>query len=267
MFLSPPMHRRVIFLLASLMALVVATVIWIGSPDAAQSESFAIQLEVARRPRDVDQATNTPAVASTRPQLEVSPDSPPIAPPHALATSLRSPIVAAPMDRVSPASPPPQTRVPSTRPRVPTASPASERPVRDARVEPPTSSDEEPVDPRVMSRGLRTALPNPSLIFRGLAGSSDVVLEIDRGVQRPVALLENKQSLSPEQANAKDRIAEEFAEKVSEAARNRAGDAPPVDQVWLEEQARANERYRLIFGDDAYNLDTVRAAQEALAGP
>jgi hypothetical protein len=83
-----------------------------------------------------------------------------------------------------------------------------------------------------------------------------VLYEIDPGIKAPVALAGIEEPLTPQQAAAVEQIAREFDEAVVAA-----GDSA---EAWEEARRAADERYRLLFGDEAFNQKTMREAREAL---
>jgi hypothetical protein len=54
-------------------------------------------------------------------------------------------------------------------------------------------------------------------------------------------------------------IIDEFVETINEAKRTNQN----MQEAWEEARQTADERYRLFFGDDAYNGATLEAAIEA----
>lgn len=97
-----------------------------------------------------------------------------------------------------------------------------------------------------------------------------MVLELDRGIKVPAAVLDNNEPLAPAQAKAKDLVAAEFAEDIIEAQEQPAANEPSAkrsdisEAAWQEAQRKADERYRAMFGDAAYNRASMQAAQEAM---
>jgi hypothetical protein len=91
------------------------------------------------------------------------------------------------------------------------------------------------------------------------------LIELAPGVQMPVAALESAEPLSVQEAALKDGIAGEFGREVGEAAAESASSPEVLDQAWSRAQVRANERFRLFFGDQAYNRESIRAGRQALA--
>jgi hypothetical protein len=82
------------------------------------------------------------------------------------------------------------------------------------------------------------------------------VYEIDPGVKAPVALAGTGEPLPPPQAAAIEQIGQEFDRAVAAG-----GD---TEEAWEAARKAADERYRLLFGDEAFNQKTIREAREAL---
>jgi hypothetical protein len=82
------------------------------------------------------------------------------------------------------------------------------------------------------------------------------VYEIDPGVKAPVALAGTGEPLPPPQAAAIEQIGRDFDRAVE------AGGG--TEEAWESARKAADERYRLLFGDEAFNQKTLREAREAL---
>jgi hypothetical protein len=83
-----------------------------------------------------------------------------------------------------------------------------------------------------------------------------IIYEIDSGVKAPVALAGTGEPLPPPQAAAIEQIGQEFDRAVAAG-----GD---TEEAWEAARKAADERYRLLFGDEAFNQKTIREAREAL---
>ena len=81
-------------------------------------------------------------------------------------------------------------------------------------------------------------------------------LPVPFGARAPAAAFENPDKLSGPQRKALTGILQEFQNDVL--------NSPPESPVWETARARADERYRILFGDAAYNARTMQAALEAL---
>jgi hypothetical protein len=102
-----------------------------------------------------------------------------------------------------------------------------------------------------------------------LASNQEIL--VPQGGRLPAALIDLDQT-TPQQAQAADQIAESFLNVVSNGApevaqpRNRAAkDAGAArGRAWEAARAEADERYRQLFGDEAYKAYSNAAAIEAL---
>jgi hypothetical protein len=81
--------------------------------------------------------------------------------------------------------------------------------------------------------------------------------EVDPGVPIPAVLasVAPEAGLSEEQMALSRQIATEFARKVDSS--------PDPSTAWPAERVRADERFRLLFGEDLYRQQTLKAAREA----
>ncbi len=103
----------------------------------------------------------------------------------------------------------------------------------------------------------------------------DIVVPL--GARLPAALLDQTPNLTPQQASAVDAIANDFlddfpAENAASADQGQGqqegqsqGTISPPQDAWDAAAREANERYRGMFGVEAYNAWTSASAQEALA--
>jgi len=105
------------------------------------------------------------------------------------------------------------------------------------------------------------------LSFRAETSSPEVTIELAPGVREPAATLPHEGIGSPQQADALDRIVTKFDQEIAAAAAQpeTAVDPEPLGRAWADAKWRADERYRLLFGDAAFNQATAQAAREALA--
>ncbi len=100
------------------------------------------------------------------------------------------------------------------------------------------------------------------------SAAEPVALELDPGVPVPAALLPaGGENRSPAVAAAQQQIADSFVRDV-DAALNQpetpAGDAA-VNDAYYDSLTRANELYRALHGDEAFNKKTMQATMEAQA--
>lgn len=94
-----------------------------------------------------------------------------------------------------------------------------------------------------------------------------IAVELDRGVQLPIVLLEDEQARTPVQSAVKSQIAAQFTEQINQAATVAPTETADLDRVWSSAQARANWEYQKFFGGEAANRAGLRAGLEALAEP
>lgn len=75
-------------------------------------------------------------------------------------------------------------------------------------------------------------------------------------MRAPVVFLPEDRPLTPPMEKFLENVRDEFDAAIA------AADDPAT--VWEAARQRADDRYRLLFGDDAYNRKTMRDAMEAL---
>jgi len=80
--------------------------------------------------------------------------------------------------------------------------------------------------------------------------------DIPAGMRAPVAFLPEDRPLTPPMEKFLENVRDEFDAAIA------AADDPAT--VWEDARQRADDRYRFLFGDDAYNQKTMRDALEAL---
>jgi hypothetical protein len=90
---------------------------------------------------------------------------------------------------------------------------------------------------------------------------------VPTGGRLPAAIVDSSANLTEPQAEVLDRISEEFLDSavtnnvgVDDLKKNKA-----AEKKWSQSLMEANERYRSLYGVDAYNARTIQAAKEALA--
>lgn len=113
------------------------------------------------------------------------------------------------------------------------------------------------------------AIPSPDA-----ATNADEEIVVPLGASLPVSLVDVGEGVTQAQMDVLDRIADDFVREVS--ARPAGGDPVPRSNPegsgrdtprpsdWDTATRTANERYRVIFGDELYNAWTAQAAKEAL---
>jgi hypothetical protein len=92
------------------------------------------------------------------------------------------------------------------------------------------------------------------------------VLELEPGVPVPAALLQPEGGSQPSPvAAAQQQITDDFLQEVDEALAQpetvNSDDA--VNESYYDSLAYADERYRALYGQEAYNSETMRATLEA----
>lgn len=89
---------------------------------------------------------------------------------------------------------------------------------------------------------------------------------IPRGARLPAAILHSPSNLSPQQAEVLDRISEEFLNSIMPERFESKESLEKIDlKLWSKSLNDANEKFRAVFGVDAFNAVTMQAAKEALA--
>jgi hypothetical protein len=91
-------------------------------------------------------------------------------------------------------------------------------------------------------------------------------IELEPGVPAPAALMPPEKSLPPMVAAAQQQLADSFVQDVN-ASPNQPGmsDATASD-IYDKSLSAANEQYRALFGDAAYNSANIKAGIDAQAG-
>jgi len=101
------------------------------------------------------------------------------------------------------------------------------------------------------------------------SGADASVLELDPGVPMPAALLPTEGgSQPPTVAAAQQQIADSFVQSVDNALSQpaTANNDAAANQAYYDSLASANEQYRALYGDEAFNQKTMQASLEALSG-
>jgi hypothetical protein len=114
------------------------------------------------------------------------------------------------------------------------------------------------------SQGLRASV----------ASAPAAELVVPRGAVLPAAFLDPAEKASPAQVGALDRLADDFVREVTTVdATASSSVVPPVEKRivqrtqpsrWDAATQQANERYRQLFGVEAYKAWTAAAAKDAL---
>jgi len=103
------------------------------------------------------------------------------------------------------------------------------------------------------------------------ANASDAnsqVFELDPGVPIPAALVTPEENQTAAAAAAQQRLADTFLEEVDAALGDPAtsGNDDSFNEAYFDLLMRANERYRALYGDEAFNRQSMRATMEAIGG-
>lgn len=99
--------------------------------------------------------------------------------------------------------------------------------------------------------------------FSTAAGA--VTIELSPGVRLPLALMKTEEALYPGQIDAREKIKKDFEREIADALRSPNADKVDIDEVWNDARRRADSRFRLLFGDDAYNRASIVAAKDSLS--
>jgi len=149
------------------------------------------------------------------------------------------------------------------------AMPTATRPTSSTPVLPPVSSQES----RPSTSGQPTYPAGHSTISSAAVSSSanpaaadPGAFELDPGVPAPAALMPPPGNQSPAAAAAQQQLADAFVQDVN-AALNQPGttDAAASDS-YFHSLDKANEQYRALYGNDAYNGASLQAGMDAQAG-
>jgi hypothetical protein len=192
-----------------------------------------------------------PAVTATRSQDRAA--STPVTAGPARAFAAGSGSIASPVFPLSPAA---------TSPVANHAAPAP-APARPSHTS-PARSTAEAGGPLTGNPTLVAGLPDrPASGNAYAAEPAELIVELDRGVQLPAALVEDDALLTPDGATVKEKIANEFERQIGGAA----SDPAALERAWQDARAKANLEYQMFFGGEAANRAGITAAMEALAAP
>ena len=109
-----------------------------------------------------------------------------------------------------------------------------------------------------------TSLPG-SPVFTGAPGGATSVLEVEPGVSLPAAFVppENVKQ-SPQVAAAQQQIADSFANEMdSVLSQTPTPSADAASDSYYEALDRANEQFRALYGNEAYNSAAMKATLDA----
>ena len=107
--------------------------------------------------------------------------------------------------------------------------------------------------------------PITNLSYATHAHVGEVEFTIPSGVTLPAAVVDSANNLSSPQVEVLDAIAEKFLDSAMATASSTNNTSPQtLPRSWSKSLNDANERYRSLYGVDAYNAWTSYAAKEAL---
>jgi len=157
-------------------------------------------------------------------------------------------------------------------PAVPTQAPAQNRPP-DSYTSMPTAPMSATASARQSSRADTTQQVNSSSTNAqpdtggAIVSATVPALSVPFGARVPVAFVADDTPLTPQQADAINRIAEDFNTAVTQSPSDAAGQETPSiseEETWDQARQIADNRYRVLFGDDAANRVQMKSALEAL---
>lgn len=93
-----------------------------------------------------------------------------------------------------------------------------------------------------------------------VSSGGEIVVDVPPGNRAPAVFLDDTQH-TPQQNAALDSIAQDFADEVAQLPASGSGQQ---STLWQQAAQRADDRYRILFGDDAANNLQVKAAREVL---
>jgi hypothetical protein len=117
-----------------------------------------------------------------------------------------------------------------------------------------------------LNANLNQNLPIANLSKASQSEGVDMEISIPSGARLPAAIVDASKNLTPTQTEVMDAISEKFLDSAMPSS-NVPQDVPPKnisEKKWSQSLNEANERYRSLFGVDAYNAWTSQAAKEAL---
>lgn len=186
--------------------------------------------------------------------LALTPEAAPLpAETDALPISLPEPLLSAAVPDVSA----PAASHHSTPRHVNAAAPAASTPLWDSTkpAHPPAAAFS--TTPTVPPAAFKTAAASPSTPASGTPRPAAESFEVDAGVPIPASLgaVDPAVGLSEQQAELNRQIAAEFIQAVN--------GSPDVSAAWKAGQARADARFRKLFGDDLFRAQILNVAREA----
>ena len=92
---------------------------------------------------------------------------------------------------------------------------------------------------------------------------SVMVWEVDEGLPLPVVLTEDDSESAAPLLNAKESIIQDFEKGIGVASATDS-EVEVHSETWLKEKAKADARYKALYGDAAYNQRAMQALQSTL---
>lgn len=237
--------------LALLCIPVLAVAGWIAKSALLPSRSQHPPLPVATATKVLSEASSTPSgtqpVAKTTPPVS-HPLNRPVASSQATYGNSPSPSIALHRQPESPAA---YAGAPGQQPKVSSNKPVSSSPVSSGKKTAPSQA------PANLPTSPSSAVPADATAF-----------ELEPGVPVPAALLPPSSPQTPEVAAAQQQIADDFLETV-ETAINQPQASTSEDvpsEIYYDSLTLANEHYRAMYGNDAFNSTTTQAVMEAQSG-
>ena len=118
---------------------------------------------------------------------------------------------------------------------------------------------EQLINPHVLpSSSLRSVSTPPALL-----SESAIVWEVDEGLPLPVVLVESGSKLAAPLLNANESIIQEFENGIGSTSTANS-ELEVTSETWLQAKAKADARYKALYGDGAYNQRAMQALQPSL---
>jgi hypothetical protein len=111
-------------------------------------------------------------------------------------------------------------------------------------------------------------LPSPNAGAIGFSGKSENAgFELEPGIPLPAAMVAPEKPEAPLVAESRAALADDFIAQVEDGIQG--GQVPLGSEIDVYEVARrtSDERYRALYGQDAYTAQLMKAAMEAIGSP
>jgi hypothetical protein len=118
----------------------------------------------------------------------------------------------------------------------------------------------------LLNTNLSQNLPIGNLSKNSHIECVDTEIYIPIGARLPAAIVDSSKNLTSPQTEVMDAISEKFLDSSMPSSKANQNLSPQKnsEKAWSQSLKEANERYRSLFGVDAYNAWTSQAAKEAL---